>query len=215
VDEVIAAYVHVVGGMDVIDGITTREVSGAVHRGPKLQYFWQAPNKVLLIKKREKIGYDGGSGWEVSRKKKVRHLPGGAEIILEMDANPLRYAHLRSLYSDLSLAPRETLNDRPADVLVAPNKIGSTKLYYDAETHLLVKIEETGEVSAYYKNTTEFMDYKQTDGTQFPFRIVHTTTAPGSDKEDFRIGKVVNNVSLKPAIFSKPESSATVFGGKR
>ncbi|HEY3938019.1 MAG TPA: hypothetical protein VGL97_11345 [Bryobacteraceae bacterium] len=210
VDEVLQAYIQAVGGMPAIDKINTREV-----RGRGLTYYWQRPNKVLQIHKKEKTGYDGSSGWTSSRKKKVKHLARGAELPLEMDANPLRYVRLKDLYSEVNPAPRETLDSKPMDVLVAPNNLGATKLYFDAASHLLSNVEETGETSAYFTTSTEFTDYRPVDGVQFPFRIKHSTTEPGGESEDFRVTKVIDNVDLKPQVFSKPLGGTVIFGGKR
>ena len=216
VDSVLAAYVNAVGGQSAVDSITTREVRGSVHRGPKATYYWQKPNKILLLSGKSKTGYDGGSGWEYSKKKKLKHLPLGAHLALESNANPLRYVYLRSLYpGGITLGPPETLDGKPMDVLVAPNNLGATKLYFDAQSHLLAQVEESGEASAYFKNTTEFMDYKKVDSVLFPFRIVHSTTAPDSRKEDFRISEVTNNVEIRAGVFGKPQGGSVTFGGKR
>jgi hypothetical protein len=216
VESVLVAYVNAVGGQAAVDSITTREVRGGVHHGPKAIYYWQKPNKVLLLSGKSKSSYDGGSGWEYSKKKKLQHLPLGAHLALEMNANPLRYVYLKSLYpSGLSLAPKETLDGKPMDVLVAPNNLGATKLYFDAQSHLLDKVEESGETSAYFKNTTEFMDYRKVDNVLFPFRILHSTTAPGSPKEDFHVSQVTNNIEIKPEVFAKPQGGGVTFGGKR
>jgi hypothetical protein len=216
VDSILAAYVTAVGGQAAVDGITTREVRGDFHRGPKATYYWQKPNKVLLLSGKSKTGYDGSSGWEYSKKKKLKHLPLGAQLALEMNANPLRFVYLKALYpGGVSVAPAATLDEKPMDVLAAPNKLGVTKLYFDAQTHLLCKVEEAGEASAYFKNTTEFLDYKKADNVLFPFRIVRSTTAPDTPKQDFHVSEVTHNLEIKPQTFGKPQAGAVTFGGKR
>jgi hypothetical protein len=215
VESVLAAYVNAVGGHAAVDGITTREVRGGVHHGPKVIYYWQKPNKILLLSGKSKSGYDGASGWDYSKKKKLKHMPLGAHLALEMNANPLRYVYLKSLYpGGVSLGPKETVDGKPMDVLVAPNNLGATKFYFDAQSHLLDKVEESGEASAYFKNTTEFMDYRKVDNVLFPFRIVHSTTAPDAAKEDFHVSQVINNVEVKPGAFAKPQGGPVTFGGK-
>jgi hypothetical protein len=214
-DEVLQAYTQAVGGLAAIDRMETREVHAQRHHGRKLTYFWQKPNKVLLVEGKKKRAYDGGSGWMLSAKKKVSKLPKGLEEPLEMDANSVRYVHLKQLYSDLEAAPPENLDGRQMDVLAAPNELGVTKFYFDQQTHLLTHIEETGKTSAYFKHSTAFMDYKEVDGIKLPFRIVHDSTEPGAKPEDIRISKVINNAPIKPEIFTKPTGAAVVFGGKR
>ena len=215
IDEVISQYIQALGGAAAVNRIETREIHAERHHGSKLTYFWQKPNKVLLIDGKKRIGYDGGSGWMLSQKKRVSKLPNGSQQPLENVANPLRYVDLKRLYPEVQCAAPETLEDRRMDVLVSPNDIGSTKFYFDDSSHLLSRIEETGEVSAYFKNVTDFKDYHQIDGIKLPFRVVHNSTEPGSKTEDIRVSKVIQNSPLKPALFAKPAGGAVVLGGKR
>ena len=215
IDRILQNYIQAVGGQAAIDRIQTREVHAERHHGAKLTYFWQKPNKVLLIAKKEKIGYDGSGGWVLSKKKHLTRLAKHAQQPLEIDANPIRYVHLKTLYFELNAAPPEEVDGTKMDVIVAPNDIGATKFYFDQSTHLLARIDETGETSAYYKQTIEFQNYKEVDGVRLPFRIIHSTTEPGRGSEDIRISKVLQNVDLKPDIFSKPTEGAVTFGGKR
>lgn len=215
INRILAAYMQAVGGEAAINRIRTREVQADQRHGPKLTYYWQAPDKILLITKKQKIGFDGGSGWVLSKKRRITRLPKGAQKPLETDANPIRFVHLKSLYSEIDLGKTETIDEVHMDVLIAPNDIGATKFYFDPATHLLRRIEETGETSAYYKQTTEFLDYQEVDGIRFPFRIVHSSTEPGMGVKDIRVSDVQQNVPLKPDIFSKPTGGAVVFGGKR
>ncbi|MBV8552479.1 MAG: hypothetical protein JOY54_14345 [Acidobacteriaceae bacterium] len=215
VDSVLKMYVQAVGGEAAVEKIKTREVEADQHHGPKLTYYWQKPNKVLLIKQKEKIGFDGGSGWVLSKKKRVTRLAKGDQRPLQQDADPIQYVYLKSLYSEVNTAPTEEVDGRKMQVLVAPNDLGKTKFYFDAATHLLTRIEETGLTSAYYEHVTEFDDYKDVDGIQFPFRIVHSSTEPGVKPREIRVSKVMQNIELKPEMFEKPTGVAVTFGGKR
>jgi outer membrane lipoprotein-sorting protein len=214
VDQIVQDYVQAIGGMAAVERIETRETHARRHHS-KLTYFWQKPNKVLLVDGKKKLAYDGGSGWMLSSKKHVTKLSKGSEQPLEIDANPIRYAHLRQLYSEVNPAPPETVDERKMDVVVAPNNLGATKLYFDAATHLLARVDETGETSAYFKHVTEFLDYKDQDGVKLPFRIVHHSTEPGVGTEELRISKVMQNVPLRPDIFKRPAGGGVILGGKR
>jgi hypothetical protein len=215
VDEVLNAYVQAVGGASAIDRVESREIHGSRHHGAKLTYFWQKPNKVLLIEGKQRIGYDGGSGWVYSKKKRVSKLSKGLEEHLLMEANPLRYVHLKELYSELNAAPSESIDGRPMDVVEAPNNLGATKFYFDGQSHLLAHIEETGKTSAYFKHSTDFLDYESQDGVKFPLRIIHESNEPGSDREEIRISEISQNVPVKPDMFTRPTTSNVVLGGKR
>ena len=215
VDAVLQAYVQALGGEAALNRIHDRTIEAKSHRFGKVIYFWAKPNKVVRVAQHEKAGYDGSTAWFLSPKKKLTRLPKAEQQELEVNADPVRYAHLKSLYSDVEPAPPERVDDRPMDVLVAPNNIGSTKFYFDAGSHLLARIEEFGVTSAYYKQTTEFENYKNVDGIQFPFLIVHQTTEPGMKDREIKISSVEQNVGLKPEFFSRPQLGAITLGGKR
>jgi hypothetical protein len=216
VDEILKLYVQQLGGQAALDRIHDRQIEAGRHHGGKLTFYWQEPDKVQLIAHGERFGSDGGkAGWALSKKKKLTRLPHGELRQMEIDANPVRFAHLKDLYSELQTAPSETLDSQPMDVIVAPNDLGTTKFYFDAQTHLLARIEDLGETSAYYKHITDLSDYQEVNGIHFPFRIVHTSNEPGAKTEDIRISKVDQNIDLRADLFSKPNLGSVVLGGKR
>jgi hypothetical protein len=215
VESILADYVKAVGGYAAVDRLTTRETVASLHRGARVTLYWQKPDQVLSLSKKERIGYDGSRGWTLSNKRKIKKLAHGAEVPIEMDANPLRFAHIRDFYTELNSAPGEEIDGERMEVIVAPNDRSATKLYFDAASHLLRLVDESGEVSAYFKNKVEYLDYREVDGVRLPFRILHTTTEPGGASEDLRIKKITHNVPLQPEIFSKPQGGQVVMGGKR
>jgi hypothetical protein len=215
VDSIWAGYVKAVGGQPAADRFTSRETVVNVHRGPDITLYWLAPNKVLSIGKKERTGCDGTHCWELSSKSKIRKLVRGAELPIEMEANPLRFIHLKDLYPELNTAAAEEIDGEKMNVLMAPNNLGATKLYFDAATHLLRRVEVKGEVSAYFTNTVDYLDYREVDGVLLPFHILHSTTEPEGHSEDLRIKKIAHNVKLQPEMFDKPIPGQVVLGGKR
>ncbi len=214
-DSILSDYIKAVGGQEAVDRLMTRETMVSVHRGPDLTLYWEKPNHVLSASKKERTGYDGTHCWTLSSKNKVKKLAHGAELPLEMEANPLRFVHMKDLYSELEDAPSAEIDGQKMDVIVAPNNIAATKLYFDATTHLLRRVEEKGEISVYFTNTIDYFDYKEVDGVQLPFRMVHSTTEPEGRSEDLRVKKITHNVTLQAEVFSKPIPGQVVLGGKR
>ncbi len=215
VDEVLAAYVTALGGAEAVGRIQTRVIHGKRHHAGPVTLYWKKPDLVLSIAKEAREGYDGKSGWIFSKKKKVKRLARGAELPLEMDANPLRYVDLKRLYSEVDPAPAQDLDGEMVDVLIAPNNIAATKFLFDVKSHLLRRIEESGETSAYYKLSVDFLDYQEVDGVKFPFQIVHETTEPGGAHEDLTVKSIEQNADLRDEAFSKPTNSVVVAGAKR
>ena len=210
-----ADYVKAVGGEAQVDRYTSRETVADVHHGKPVTLYWEKPNKVLEIAKKERTGFDGSRCWTLSAKNKVKKLAHGAELPLEMDANPLRYVHIKDFYSELDAAPMEEVDGEKMEVIVAPNNLASSKLFFDAGTHLLRRVEEKGESSAYFTNTVDFLDYQEVDGIQLPFKIIHNSTEPGAGTRELHVKKVTHNVVLQSEMFSKPLPGQVVLGGKR
>jgi hypothetical protein len=215
VDTVLSEYAKALGGMPAINAITSRRIRASTKLLGQEELYWQSPDKVLLFTGKEKTGYDGVSGWFYSKRKKVRRLSQGQQMPLEIDANPLRYVNLRKLYSEINPAPQQTIDDTLMDVLVAPNDLAQTVFYFDAQTHLLARIAEKGETSAYFTQTIWFEDYKPIDGILFPYLITHKTSDKGGATEQFRVKSITHNLQMDAEIFSKPQSTKLVFGGKR
>lgn len=215
VDSILSDYATALGGLPAIDAIQSRRITANASLLGKAELFWQKPNKVLLLADKERVGYDGSSGWRYSKRKKLSHLPQGEQVPIEINGNPLRYVHLKQLYSEINPAPQKTVDDVLMDVLVAPNDLGQTTFYFDAHTHLLARIDEKGDTSAYFTQIVWFEDYKPIDGVLFPYRITHKTTDKGGPSDVFRVKKIEDNVPLEAEIFSKPQSTQLVLGGKR
>jgi hypothetical protein len=215
VEAVLADYAKALGGLNAVDAVTSRKLTASTSLLGKAELYWQKPNKVLLIVDKQKTGYNGSAGWVYTKRKHLTRMMQGQQIPLEIDADPLRYVHLHALYSEIDPAPQKTVDDTLMDVLVAPNDLAQTVFYFDAKTHLLARLDEKGDTSAYFTQTVWFEDYKPVDGVLFPFRITHKTTDKGMPTEDFRVKKMEQNIDINPEIFSKPQSTNLVFGGKR
>ena len=216
VDAVLSDYVKALGGANAVGHIESRVVHAKRRRAGAVTLYWKKPDLVLSVSKESREGYDGKTGWTISnKKKKVKRMARGAQLPLEMDANPLRYVDLKTLYSELDPAPTEEVDGSPMDVVVAPNNIAATKFFFDAKSHLLRRIEESGETSAYFRLSVDFLDYQDVDGIKFPFQIIHATTEPGGAREDLTVKQVEENVDLREEVFSKPTNGAIINGGRR
>ncbi len=215
VDAVLAGYAKALGGLPAIDAITSRKITATISKLGKGELYWQSPDKVLLLAAGARTGYDGVSGFYYSKRKRLRRLQQGQQVPLEIDANPLRYVRMHQLYSEVDAVPQKTVDGTLMDVLVAPNDLSHSIFYFDAKTHLLARIDEKGETSAYFTQTVWFEDYKTFDGVQFPCLITHKTSDKGGPSEEFKVKTIESNPPIDAEIFSKPQSTKLVLGGKR
>jgi hypothetical protein len=215
VAQVIQQYAQGLGGRAAVDRITSRELEIGSRHGSKATLYWLAPNKVLRVHRQEKEAFDGSIGWAQSKRKRVTRLPRAEQDEMLTDADPIRFVHLRDMYPDLQSAPPETIESTRMDVVIAPNHIGATKFYFDSSSHLLVRIEEFGVNSAYYKHITVFSGYQELDGVKLPFHIERSSEEPGAEHGELVLSKVKQNVPLNANLFAKPNLAAIMGGGKR
>jgi hypothetical protein len=215
VSQVIQLYVQSLGGRAAVDHITSRQLEIGAHRGSKSTLYWLAPNKVLRVHRQEKEAFDGSIGWAQSKRKRLTRLPHAEEDEMLTDADPIRFVHLGDMYPDLQPGPPETIESTRMDVVVAPNHIGSTKFYFDNSSHMLVRIEEFGVNSAYYKHITVFSEYKELDGVKLPFHIERSSEEPGAEHGELTLSNVKQNVPLNASLFAKPNLAPIMGGGKR
>jgi hypothetical protein len=214
VDQVLQLYVQALGGKDALSRITTREIELSTRHEPKASVYWQAPNKALRITRHERLGFDGGSGWFETKKKKVKKLSRVDQDELQTQADPIRFVHLKDLYPNVEASPPASIDSRAMNVLTSPNAIGSTKFYFDAASHLLCRVEQFGSISAYYTYITDFSDYKEVDGIKLPHRITKTSNEPGAKDVESRVTRVEQNQKIDPVIFSRPNVVPVVTVGK-
>ena len=214
VDQILKNYVDAVGGQAALDKVTTREVEIAHVLGVNAKLYWMAPDKVLWRANRERQGFDGSGGWYATKRKRIKKLERSRQDEIETNVNPLRFTQLHALYHELDPAPAESLDGQLMNIIVAPNSIGATKFFFDTTTHLLVRIEDFGALSAYFHHTIEFADYKEMDGIRLPLRIEKQTDEPGAETGEIRLTHVKQNQPLDAVMFRKPDLGGVLTGGK-
>lgn len=209
VDGILNAYIQAVGGSAALAHVTTRQVTEG-----RSTVYWAAPNKFLRVEHTVREGFDGGTAWKLTRKKKIERLPHADIEELQIAANPLRYTRLADMYSDLDAAPSENIDGVLMDVVVAQNGIGPSKFFFDHNTHLLVRIEETGDTSAYHKFITLLEDYRAVDNVVMPTRIERKSDDPSAKGIEIRLTDIRQNVQIDPVMFQKPDAGAIVSARK-
>jgi outer membrane lipoprotein-sorting protein len=103
----------------------------------------------------------------------------------------------------LEMQPREQVHGRPVIVIRATPKTGApTRLYFDAETYLLVQTVATVDSpdGSAIEQTGELSDYRTVDGVKVAFKVVNTTDA---QTVTVIVTKVEHNVALDDALFVK------------
>jgi hypothetical protein len=215
VDGIVEAYTSALGGKEAIGQIKTRSIELKARRGHESTVTWQAPDKVVRVTGKVRQGFDGHGGWTETKKKKILKLSHADEQEMLTQGNPIRFVNIRSMYSELKVDQDQNVDGQATHVVVAPNNIAATKFFFDSATHLLSRVEEFGDTSAYYKRVLEFSDYQSVDGIRLPFSITETSDEPGAGRIAWTVKNVKHNLTVEPGLFNKPSVGSVISGGKR
>ena len=150
--DVLAKYIQALGGKAALEKVTTRAIKGTVENPDDnthdpFEIYAKAPDKYILITGAPESGQsfecvNGDSGWAKDPDTGMHKMAPQEFALAKMDHDFQRDLRLLDLYPKMSVAGTSKVADRPAMVIVAAPASGSSeKLYFDAETGLLLKRE--------------------------------------------------------------------------
>ncbi len=213
VDQILDKYVQAIGGRQAVEKITSRATKGtfelpAMGLKGELEIYAKAPNKSLTIQNVSGVGeildgYDGKIGWSKNPMMGLREKSGAelAAIVRASDIQaPLK---TRQLYSKLELKGKEKVGDRETYVILAtPAEGAPVKMYFDAQTGLIARIDTEAETpQGKIQVETTLDDYREVDGVKIPFSTRQDTSMYSAV---IKLTEVKHNVAIDDAKFNKP-----------
>lgn len=209
--QVIDSYTAAVGGKAALDRISSWQItgnppdSGLMNRTTLISY-WKAPNKVLQISKStfatSQTGYDGKQGWYLPQHGKSHHLTQEKVDLLLLTCNPLRFVRLQEIYPGATIEGETKLDGQPVDVVLAHTWEGERRLFFDSQTHFLLRLEDRLK-SSDKPRLTRFSNYKDFGDIKMPTQIEQDPPY-GTQPNGIHIEKVHFNVQLKDIQFENP-----------
>lgn len=211
VDQILERYVQAVGGRQAIERVTSRVMKGSRVGADGVlvpeEVYAKAPNKLLTVTSYPKLvfrtGFNGTLGWAVANQA-GRDLPEEALAQLRREAEFYKETRLKEIYPKMIVLGRASVGGREAYVVEAtpPGGGGPEKLYFDAQTGLLVrKYAETKTVLGRFPTQTDYEDYREVDGVLLPFTIRWAIPGRAWGR---KITEVTQNVPLDDALFNSP-----------
>lgn len=155
-------------------------------------------------------GSDGNTVWEISDMMGAQIKDGQEKADFLREAHFDRFAAWRELYTETECTSIETIEDRPAfKVLMTPTSGARQTMYFDTETHLLVKHEFVIENPMGSIPITSYVsDYREVDGVLIPYRV----KALVMDQERLLITESIeHNVDLPDDRFEIPPAIQTLL----
>jgi photosynthetic reaction center cytochrome c subunit len=183
-DAVLDSYETAIGGIEAIDKVSTLvligyETSYGPGRSPikvPIEIYRKAPDRFLyeanLLTGLVRRGFDGKSGWAL-RGIEVRRLDGDELARVERDADFYQYLKLKRAFPAFRVLGRQKVGDRKVIVAGGGARDGAkAKLYFDAESGLLVRCEAQIKTPlGALPDIIDFDDYRRASGIDLPYKI--------------------------------------------
>jgi outer membrane lipoprotein-sorting protein len=124
---------------------------------------------------------------------------------MRRDAEFYREIKLKELYPRMTLTGSTKVGNRDAYVIEALPADGSAqKMYFDAQTGLLVRRDEEVETpTGAMPLEIYFEDYREVDGVKLPFTLIRSNP---SGRTTIKVTEVKDNATIDDAKFMQPTS---------
>jgi outer membrane lipoprotein-sorting protein len=213
VDQVLDKFVAAEGGKDAIQKVTTRASKGTIDvltfgASGTFEQFVKSPDKTVTTSDFPGFGtviqcYDGKTGWATDPQSGMRDMNPGELSGAKRTADLHSSLHMKEQYKKLAVTAKGKVGERDAYILEGQRGEGTEKLYFDAETGLLSRMDVPMDQGGTATVTLE--DYKDVDGLKIPFAI-HQDLPEISLL--IKLTEVKNNVPVDDAKFNKPAPPA-------
>jgi hypothetical protein len=213
VDQILDKYVKALGGKAAIEKLTSRTARGtfeiaAMNATGSFEAYAKAPNKSVSIIEVSgfgtiKEGYDGSVAWAMDPMSGLREKKGLELAAAKLDAEFHQDIKLKELYPKMEVKGKEKLGEREVYLIIAtPVEGNPEKMYFDAETGLLVRKDMERESPQGQIPVEVYLeDYREVDGVKIPHTLRQNIPMFSLT---IKIEEIKHNVSIEDARFAKP-----------
>jgi photosynthetic reaction center cytochrome c subunit len=209
-DQLFDKYLQAAGGGAAIEKITSRVMTGTITFGDRnvpIDIYSKDPDKRISFTHTPDgdsvTAFNGREGWLGFPGRPVREMHGSDNDAAAMDADLHFAAHLKEMFGEAQVQGTEKIGDHDS-YLVIGKREGKPplKLYFDAQSGLLVRLVRYGETPLGRMPTQiDYADYRDAGGVKIPFRW---TLARPSGRFTIQVSDVKENVPVDDAKFDKP-----------
>lgn len=211
-EQLIAKYEQSIGGRAAFEKLKSRVIegtqTGADGTPLPLEIERVAPNKIVAIVTLKNgqvmTGYNGTMGW-MKGPRGQRELSGPTLDSLKRSADFLGDFTFREKYPGLTVTGKERVGEREAYVVASQSAADRIeKLYFDAETGLLLRVLTINQsLLAPLPEQTDFDDYREVDGVKLPFTVRQSYIDPWIGWTR-KYTEVKHNVTVDETKFNMP-----------
>jgi photosynthetic reaction center cytochrome c subunit len=208
-DQVLDNHVRATGGTAAFAKIKTRVLKGSlVAEGgftAPIEIYARAPDKMLMIMHTPgsptTVAFNGKTAWQ-KNENGLREMVGPEAEFLSRQARSFAGSSLKDQYAKLEVMGRTKLGEREALVLSPAAAAATERLYFDAQTGLLIRQDvEVDGPQGKTALSVEYADYREVDGVKLPFS--RRWSRPGFTFTQ-RFDEIKHNVAIDDARFEKP-----------
>jgi hypothetical protein len=221
-DTAIEKYLSAIGGREALGKLTSRRSSGTVTLSAAGQQFagtveilLKTPNKsrALITLDLSAFGgapmtidqrFDGTSGYVLNSVQGTMEVSGNQLENMRNNVFPTLLLDYKAAGAKAEVLPNDKLDGKDVVVLLFTPRTGSaSRLFFDAETNLLVRSVtriNSPQAGGDVEQTTDVSDYRPADGVKVPYHVVNTSP---TQTLSITLTKVEHNVVIDDTVFLK------------
>lgn len=213
IDEILDKQVKALGGKEALEKISSRVAKGAMElegmglSGP-LELYAKAPNKSAMVIDLQGVGkitnvFDGEKAYALDPTNGLRELSGAELATAKRNADFYEPLNIKKHFAKLEVKGKEKVGASDAYLVVATPAVGdSEKLYFAADTGLLVRVDTDNETpQGKMSFETYLSDYKEVAGVKVAHSLRQVSSAFTAV---LKLTEVKHNVTIEDAKFAKP-----------
>jgi zinc protease len=211
-DQILENYIKAIGGRENWKKLTTRISTGTID-GPAMNLSGlvtvreKAPNRSIFTVNFNgavfQQGFDGTIGWSNDPQNGLREQTGEELAETKRDSDFYHPLDLKQMYSKITVAGTDKIDDRDAYVVEASSgDLGTDKIYFDAQNGLVLRIvgqHHTLDGPATF--TEDFSDFREVDGIKLPYTVRQESP---SSTFTIKFTEIRHNEAIEDASFAKP-----------
>jgi zinc protease len=211
-DQILENYIKAIGGRENWKKLTTRISTGtidvpAMNLSGLVTVREKAPNRSIFTVNFNgavfQQGFDGTIGWSNDPQNGLREQTGEELAETKRDSDFYHPLDLKQMYSKITVAGTDKIDDRDAYVVEASSgDLGTDKIYFDTQSGLVLRIvgqHHTLDGPATF--TEDFSDFREVDGIKLPYTVRQESP---SSTFTIKFTEIRHNEAIEDASFAKP-----------